>query len=257
MKTDVIIPFYGRANLVCRCLKALSASSIDGILYLVDDGSPLDDSKLVRQRIDLLPLPIQWIRLRRKSGFVDAVNLAWTQCENDVSVILNSDTVPVPGLLQILATILECCRGIAAVAPTSDNPADLYQYRPITSSGPVNSTYLDTTAISQTPYLTGMCLAVRRNAIDKEYLFDPVFSPGYFEDLDLSCRLRIRGWFLAIFERCRIHHAGQSTFRSESDLDVLFVRNYTVFSKRWGHFPHHRELDTLLRSVRTVRAQGL
>jgi GT2 family glycosyltransferase len=74
-----------------------------------------------------------------------------------------------------------------------------------------------------------------------------VFSPGYFEDLDLSCRLRMAGWRLAIVENCRIHHQGRATFQLDPDLPSIISRNYETFAGRWSHLPEHDDLVSKLR----------
>lgn len=249
MKVDVIIPFHGRTDLLAQCLKALSVGTdIQGRVYLVDDASPPEESERAARDAEALPLPIEFVSLRRRSGFVEAVNAGWQRGQQPVSIILNSDTLPPPDLLPKLSGVLERCGAVAAVAPTSDNPRDLYQYRPSEADAAGASRRGVFWKMSLAPYLTAMCLAVRRDAVEGS-LFDSIYSPGYFEDLDLCCRLRTRGWQLAISEECRVRHIGRATFGAEPDLPVLLNRNYARFSERWSHLSEHRELDWLLRSV--------
>lgn len=250
MKIDVIVPFHGRSNLLLQCLERLAAGSgIRGRVYVVDDASPRDEAQRAMRRAGSLPLPVEWLSLSRRSGFVEAVNTAWRRAQQPVTVILNNDTLPTPDLLGKLNGVLESCEGIAAAAPTSDNPTDLYQYR-----ASVRHVALDRRQprgfqkLILAPYLTAMCLAVRREAVEG-LLFDPIYSPGYFEDLDLCCRLRARGWRLAILEECRVSHIGRATFGADPNLPFLINRNYAKFSERWAHVPEHRELDLLLKGV--------
>jgi GT2 family glycosyltransferase len=157
-----------------------------------------------------------------------------------VGIVLNNDTAPTQPMLAQLAHSLALDGSLGAVAPSSDNPADLYQYR----AAPTNLSG-ERPRLTHVPYLTAMCLAVRRRALSGP-LFDEVFSPGYFEDLDLSCQLRARGWHLAVLENARIHHTGRATFGSDPALTALISRNYSVFRARWGHAPDHAELDSRL-----------
>jgi GT2 family glycosyltransferase len=241
MKMDVIIPFHGNTSLLWRCLKALSCSHATGNkIWLVDDGSTADEIARLRQPVSTLSMDIHWITQPFKSGFVNAVNTAWTKCTNEIAVVLNSDTVPPPALLGRIGSIMTSRKSIAAVAPASDNRADLYQYRENISG---------VSFLTPAPYLTAMCMGIRRSAVNSSRLFDPVFSPGYFEDLDLSCRLRANGWQLVVDEGCRVEHTGRSTFRHEPDLRLLLQRNYSIFSSRWGHLADHTSLVELLHTV--------
>jgi GT2 family glycosyltransferase len=247
MRADVVIPFHGRSDMVCRCLAALDRSAdatlLTGRLLLVDDGSPSADAECVRRAAARFARPVDWIAIDRRSGFVSAVNLAWRRSSAPIAVVLNSDTVPPPNLLPRLTSAIAADPRLGAVGAASDNRCDLYQYRAIPASA-----HCDSPAVTDVPYLTAMCVAIRRAAVEGP-LFDPVFSPGYFEDLDLSCRLRSRGWHLAVHEGCRVHHAGRATFAGEARLDRILARNLAAFEARWSHLPEHDELLGLLSGV--------
>lgn len=241
MIADVIIPFHNRSDVLIGCLGALANASLEAPILLVDDASDHAEVDRARRAVNDWSLPVEWLTLPRRSGFVQAVNAAWPRCKGPVSVVLNSDTVPAPDLLAKLISCLESDAGTAAASPTSDNPFDLYQYRSATRMD------AETAGNNYTcvPYLTAMCLAVRREAVIGP-LFDPAFSPGYFEDLDLSCRLRMAGWRLAVLESCRIHHEGQATFGLDPHLRSIVSRNYARFAARWSHLPEHSDLVSRL-----------
>jgi GT2 family glycosyltransferase len=249
MDIDVIVPFHGRSSLLVQCLERLAVGpGIRGRVYVVDDASPREESQAALREVGALALPIEWVSLSRRSGFVGAVNAAWQRAQQPVSVILNNDTLPPPDLLAKLSEILDKHDEIAAAAPTSDNPTDLYQYRAAARHDFAAAPLTTPRKVSLAPYLTAMCLAVRREAVEG-LPFDPIYSPGYFEDLDLCCRLRARGWQLAILEECRVRHLGRATFGADPNLLFLISRNYARYSARWAHVPEHRGLDLLLKRV--------
>ncbi len=237
MKADIILPFHNGVDMLIPCLGALATARTDANVFLVDDGSKTTERQRAQRAATALPLRVTWITSPQRLKFVKAVNFAWQRCTSPVVVILNSDTVPPAGLLSKLTSALDDHPGLAAVAPTSDNPVDLYQHRlrkPRPHSGPSND-------ITDVPYLTAMCLAIRRSAVGGQ-IFDPAFSPGYFEDLDLSCRLRSAGWRLSVVEACRIRHLGQGTFGRDPERGKIVSRNYSRFASRWSHMPEHSDL---------------
>lgn len=237
MNIDVIIPFHGRVDLLARCLRALADNgAIGGRVYLVDDGSPCRLDYRARRAFDALGLPIHWLQHDTRQGFVAAVNHAWARCREPATLVLNNDVVVPPDLVRRLRACLLNDGRIAAVAPASDNPTDLFQYRSV-PSGP---------GTTEVDYLTAMCIAVRRAAVEWRRLFDPVYARGYFEDLDLCCRLRADGWKLAVLEECLVHHTGRATFGDDPHLDLLVDRNYGIFLGRWRHLDSQPELDRLL-----------
>ena len=245
MIADIIIPFHNRADMLIRCLRALSvARPLEAEVLIVDDGSVVAERRLSEQAAAEHGGTVNWLGLPRRLGFVGAVNAAWSRCRRPMTVILNSDTVPTPDLVLKLASAFQQDPRTAAAAPVSDNPSDLYQYRP------PQSTTRDVRRedLTMVPYLTGMCIALRRSAIAPP-LFDPVFSPGYFEDLDVSCRLRMAGWRLRVVENCRVHHEGQASFGFDRNLRAIIARNYAQFTKRWAHLPEHQDLVWRLRKL--------
>jgi GT2 family glycosyltransferase len=239
---DAIIPFHGRVDVLITCLKSLAkgCAPVDSIL-LVDDGSTADQTRLAKRECSELRLPLRWLTLPRRCGFVRAVNAGWMATKERTTIVLNSDTIPTAAHLHELRHALSEGDELAAVAPTSTNPTDLFQYRVSASTR---------RGVTFAPYLTAMCLAIRREAI-RGSLFDDVYSPGYFEDLDLCCRLRTSGWKLGIAESVVVPHVGRATFGADPHLWELLSRNYATFTRRWGKLPEHVQLEQLLLRVGT------
>jgi GT2 family glycosyltransferase len=238
---DVFIPMHGRSDLLAACLTALERGNSEaiGTVFVVDDASPREEALRARTVCSGRSIRTEFIALDARSGFVAAANAAWTASHAEIGVVLNNDTEPAPGAIGALCRILTSEDDVAAVGATSDNPRDLFQYRP-------------EPAMHRTPtpahYLTGMCLAIRRRAVGTT-LFDAAYSPGYFEDLDLSCRLRVNGWRLAIAEDALVHHLGGATFSTTAAWSSPFERNYARFTAQWGWLPSHAALDDALQSA--------
>jgi GT2 family glycosyltransferase len=244
---DVIIPFHGRSDLLLGCLRAMAGNSaIAGSVFLVDDGSLQPPSETVQAAIRDLNLPVRWVRFDRRRGFVEAVNGTWPQCRSPVVLILNNDVfIEADTIAQICAAI-DRDPGLGAVAPASNNGTDLFQYRADRVVGPDRDAV---PRVISTLYLTGMCLAVRAKAVTTPWLFDPIYSPGYFEDMDLSCRIWSTGWRLGVVESSRVDHLGGATFRQDPHRRAYIQRNFAIFAERWGHLPQHGDLEQCMRSV--------
>jgi GT2 family glycosyltransferase len=236
---DILIPYHGNIPLLHNCLDSLlhSGPRTGSTIYLIDDASP--------EQFDLPfgagAILVNRLRLEERVGFVNAINHAWSRSDGDFVIVLNSDTVPGPDLIARLVAVLEKEAEVAAVGPVSDNPRDLFQFEQHHRHPSA-----DSLSYSFTSYLTAMCIAIRRSAIQEPWLFDPWFSPGYFEDLDLCCKLRHRGWKLAILENEHVHHEGAATFGTAPEVQAILMNNYSKFAGRWSHMPEHDTLDQLL-----------
>ncbi len=82
--------------------------------------------------------------------------------------------------------------------------------------------------------LCGFAMLVRRSFIDEFGGMDEAFSPGYYEDTDLSLRIRKNGLCLRICKNSYIYHIGGSSFKKRSDLDTISDRNLLLLVQRWG-----------------------
>ncbi len=82
--------------------------------------------------------------------------------------------------------------------------------------------------------LCGFAMLVRRSFIDEYGGMDEAFSPGYYEDTDLSLRIRQSGKRLRICRNSFIYHAGGKSFKERPDLDAITDRNLLLLASRWG-----------------------
>jgi O-antigen biosynthesis protein len=80
-------------------------------------------------------------------------------------------------------------------------------------------------------YGSAACLLVRADLFAAVDGFDPVYSPAYYEDVDLCFKLRAKG-FLTVFEpRSRVVHLRGGGSRQAQ---ALMTANRRVFAERWS-----------------------
>jgi GT2 family glycosyltransferase len=89
-----------------------------------------------------------------------------------------------------------------------------------------------------------MCLAIDRQLFVDVGIFDDIYEHGYFEDLDLCCQIREKGYKLAIVEDCFVFHYGHATYRHKSTEEKhrIIWNNFAIFNSKWGHISGHDEL---------------
>jgi glycosyltransferase involved in cell wall biosynthesis len=90
-------------------------------------------------------------------------------------------------------------------------------------------------------YVSGACLAIRRELWWDLGGFDPRYAPAYYEDTDLCLAARLRGWRIRWTPDARvIHLGGQSYGRTSARKDALLESSRHAFRAKWG-----RELERL------------
>lgn len=257
---DVIIPFFNQHALLARCLKSLELSACRELeVVLVDDGSAAEETERVRALCGRLTLPVRLVSHAENRGYKESIHTGLAACGHPHVILLNSDTVLTPGFADRLVDVLRTRPEIRAVAPVSNNPTDLYQYReyldvPADAEG--KALYGAIAALSGqagrqaagrltvAPYLTAMCLALDREVFDRVGYFGANYRYGYFEDLALCCAIRDLGYRLAVREDCFVYHQGQGTFRDKrrSERIEIIRHNFAEFTAAWGHLPEHQDL---------------
>jgi len=81
----------------------------------------------------------------------------------------------------------------------------------------------------ETGYVTGAVMALRVDSLEEVGLFDEVFSPGYYEDVDLCVRLRRHDWNVRYIPSARAWHYESSVFSDRGLRLRLAHRNRLIF----------------------------
>jgi len=180
------------------CLRAIERELPPGFEVIVVDNASTDGTACrIREQFPSLKL----VQSDCNLGFAAGVNLAITQSESDVVLLLNSDAVIEPGFVSNMLEPFERSSTIGAVAGTL-----VFQRRPdIVASAGIevfrNGLALDfgvgwrRSDLTDRPVFgaSGGAVAYRRAALNDVGLFPEAFFM-YLEDVDLAWRLRLRGW---------------------------------------------------------------
>lgn len=256
---DIVVPFFNQSLRVRACLRALDASVDEHTnIILVDDASAPEEAQAVRDAVATARRKVKILTHETNQGFCGSVMSGIAASDGKYVILLNSDTLPTPGFANLLVDVMERAPDIAAVGPVSNKTADLYQFRtgfpdvPSTPPGPFPQVLAFAKErrvgfsgkVTEAPYLTGMCLALERTAAEAVGWFGKDYLHGYFEDLDICCRLRAAGKRLAIREDCFVYHVGHASYASLDRLRIIpaLMNNYRLFSTRWEHLPEHEDL---------------
>lgn len=102
----------------------------------------------------------------------------------------------------------------------------------------------------------GGCSAYRRSMFVELGGYDPLFRPGYYEDLDLSYRAWQRGWSSVYEPRSVIYHRVGASFYDparQERFDANLARNHALFTLKNVGGPGFLAMFLLLLPVRIVR----
>lgn len=217
---DVIIPVYGAAGELARCLASVERETDltrHGLILVID--GPQDAA--VEEALSRFP-DAQLIRNEIRCGFVESANRGMRASSRDV-VLLNSDTVVTPGWLEQLIDAAASCGDAGTVTPLS-NHATLcsvprgFEENMLPSGFDAASFAALVERVSQhiyprLPTGVGFCLYIRRALLDDIGFFDVAHFPlGYGEENDFCMRALQRGWLHLADDATFIEHAGHRSF---------------------------------------------
>src|SRR4051812_22305435 len=210
-RLSVIIVSYRSCEALAATLPALARELRDGDeIVVVDNASPDDSVATVRR----LAPGATVVENAHNAGFPGGCNQGAAVARNPLLVFLNPDAAPQPGWGEAIRAPLRDERGWAAwqALVTQDGG------RAVNTAGNVaHFTGLGWAGQAGTPladadlrrrevgYLSGACLAVRRDAFAAVGGFDAHYFL-YCEDLDLSMRLRLAGGHLGLEPDARVEH---------------------------------------------------
>jgi GT2 family glycosyltransferase len=220
-----------------QCL-AVGYTRGDFALIVVDNASG-DGSAALLQRE--LPDAIV-IESGANLGFAGGVNLGITAAmERGYSAIclLNSDAEPGTGCFDAVAKTLLDDPRCAAVGVTIRRACD--DSLEAIGGGRLNhlvGTQKERLSPDQRlDFITGTCLTLRAAAVEDVGLFDTTFFM-YWEDVDLSTRLKAAGWNLRVAPDAVVHHVGQGTVGALSPTSKRYflesmIRYFKKHSRYW------------------------
>jgi GT2 family glycosyltransferase len=209
---SIVIPSYNRPGLLRRCLASVSRfAPVGAEVIVVDDASP--DGCVRSAALEFAG--VHAIRLPRRSGFCAAANRGIAEARAPIVELLNDDTEVEEGWAH---AALKCFRDpkVAAVAPLVMQMDDSSRPR-IDSAGDTyhlagfarkrwHGNPVDSAVEAESVFGASASSAFyRRDLLLKVGAFPESFG-SYFEDVDLSFRLRRAGGDIVFEPRSRLRH---------------------------------------------------
>jgi GT2 family glycosyltransferase len=254
MDISVIIVSWNTKALLDQCLRSIyetvSVEDLKAIeIYVVDNASSDGSPEMVEE---LYP-SVRLVSNTENIGFARANNQVIREVESRYILMLNPDTILLPGAIRSLVRFMDSHPEAGAAGPRLLNPDHSLQ----TSCYPVPTIsrefwrlfHLDRVhrygtydmsswgeqTVQEVGVIQGACLLLRRSALNQVgYLDEDYFI--YTEEVDLCYRLRCAGWKLWwIPEAEVIHYGEQSTKQLAPEMFLrLYESKIIFFRKHYG-----------------------
>ena len=245
---SIVIPCHEQFAHTQTCINALVETIptwFRGEFLIVDDGSSLDTVANLQQLVDSNPHLIL-LRNEVNSGFVASVNRAVEEASGEFVVLLNNDTIPLPGWLPPLLAPFRDRDDVGAVGGRLVYPDGRLQeagglvFRDGSAAkfgyGDPDPDFPLFTVPREVDYCSGCLLAFRRDFFLESGGFDPAYGFGFYEDTDFCFRARALGRVVLYEPESVIVHvegasAGTDLTQGAKRFQAL---NAELFTERWG-----------------------
>ena len=213
----VSVVAHNNLHLTRRCIEAVQAHSADYELIVTDNASTDGTKEHLAEANG-----IRVIRNAENEGFILPHNRAFKVARGKFHVVLNNDVEVSPGWLEAMRVQFDLNPKLALCGVKGA----------CCTLGPDGIGY----GGDRLDYIEGSCMMARSEVIRKHGLFAEDMTFGWFEDSDLSFRLRSLGYEIAqaVFP---IRHEGSATAKlveKKIDLNAFKEHNRKVLISRWG-----------------------
>jgi GT2 family glycosyltransferase len=244
---SIIIPCHDQLAHTQACIRALGetlSTSFRGEIIVVDDASDpgtvagLEELAATESRLTLL-------RNEVNAGFLASVNRAVGEAAGEFVVLLNNDTIPLPGWLPPLLAPFRDRDDVGAVGGRLIYPDGRLQeagglvFRDGSAakfgSGDPEPDFPLFTVPREVDYCSGCLLAFRRDFFLESGGFDPEYGFGFYEDTDFCFRVRTLDRVVLYEPESVIVHvegasAGTDLTQGAKRFQAL---NASLFTERW------------------------
>jgi GT2 family glycosyltransferase len=210
---EVLIPSFNGRDLLAKHLPEVIANSQGKArITVVDDGSTDDTSTFLSKEFPEINL----IANEKNLGFTKSVNLGFKEIKSDLVVLLNNDVSPAKNYLESALKYFDNDQVFAVTLNETTS-----SWPKVRFSGKLQYTRgEDKESPRYSAWASGGSAIFRRSLWEKLGGFDEVYSPGYWEDIDIGWRAWKAGYFIIWDPDAKVEHQHESTF---SVLDKNFV----------------------------------
>lgn len=254
---SIIVLNWNMGRMTQECLASIRAhtSNVAYEIIVVDNGSKPHEKSIVRDACGLHDARL--IELNQNLYFGEANNIGAEAARGDAVLLLNNDVLVTPGYIAPLLHALKTAHRAGAVGAELRYPngrlqeaggyvrPDGWTIRHGLARLPAN--ILSQAGLHIVDYCSAACLLMRRDVFLAAGGFDPLFDPGYFEDVDLMLRLRAMGLFTYCCAGTAVIHEESATTKtiwSNPRRATIIHRNHRKFVERWGNFIAERVFGT-------------
>ncbi|MFA6572281.1 MAG: glycosyltransferase, partial [Bacteroidota bacterium] len=250
---SIIIPVFNNIKYTLQCLEGIQQTASDNTFeIIIIDNASNDDTASILADLDY---KINLIKNQVNENYAKANNQGAAIAKGKYLVFLNNDTNPFPGWLDAIKTEFEnhsdtAIQGAKLLYENGSiqHAGMIFGARPNHPEEPYHA-YLNSDSSMpfvnkrrQVQFVTGACLAIRKNIFEEVGGFDEDYIFGY-EDSDICMKVNSAGLKVIYNPEIVLTHYESNTKKIRQVLgdDLMDIdspreqKNRELFFKKWGH----------------------
>lgn len=218
---DIVIPSYNARHLLEKNLpKVLKYSPEINQIIIVDDGGTDDTQKFLKEKHP----QIKVVRNKKNLGFPKGVNRGVSASKADFIVLINNDIYPTNNYIQSALKYFKDDKVFAVTLNEKHSAPPCISWE----KGKLYFTRVkDKTKPRYSAWASGGSAVFRRSLWNKLGGLNEIYSPGYWEDIDLGWRAWKSGYKIIFDPQAKVVHGHESTFKKldQNYLNLIKQRN--------------------------------
>lgn len=243
-RVSIIIPVYGKIVYTLACLHSMARNkpkcSVE--IIIIDDCSDDETHEILCKAKD-----IRLIRNEENKGFIHSCNIGAAHANGEYLYFLNNDTEVVDGWLDNLIETFDLFPGTGLAGSKLIYPDGKLQeaggiiwqdgsgWNYGRNNNPFDPIY---NYAREVDYCSGASIMVPRSLFNDIGGFDEIYSPAYYEDVDIAFKVRQLG-YRVIFQPMSIviHHEGITSGTDVREgVKSYQVQNQLKLVNRWSDY---------------------
>jgi GT2 family glycosyltransferase len=245
MDVSIIIVNWNTPALLMQCLKSIynAGTEVAFEVIVVDNGSSDDSVSLISKHFPLVVI----IENDRNLGFARANNQGIALGRGRYFMLLNSDTILMPGAVDVLVQVADQYPEVGVLGPKLLNMDNTIQKSwasfPSFLSELLGKNFRVRHPVAGSPFtyevdwIMGACMLVRAATVDQVGTMDEDYF-FYSEEIDWCFRIKKKNWKVWYISNAEIYHlgGGSANRASFAQLTRLYQGKLLYFQKYHGSF---------------------
>lgn len=237
MKCDIIMVTWNATKMTATALSSIQANSNFPYRIILVDNSDTDEGRKYYKKISESNEYGETVLIQNNQniGWLKATNIGLTIADSEYVCLLNNDVICGPNWLKNCIYYLHNFQEVGLVNPRGNERSE----NNLACNINIYANFLEIKnkhKFTEIPHCTGFCMLAKKDLFKKIGLLDEIYSPGYYEDNDLSMRARSIGLKCIQADDSFVFHIGSQSFGKipSKTKSKLIEKNKAIYETRYG-----------------------